>query len=166
MRAAMASRALPPASRIQVIHAGAAVTPALEARAKRETEQNSRYTWVGNLTLGDARRLIARSRALVVSSRMEGGANVIVDALIDRTPVLASRVPGNIGMLGCNYPGYFEFGNTAALTDLLRRCECDPIFLQTLQARGDGRRHRFMESSEREGFARLLGLLFCSWGKS
>ena len=159
LRAAMASRALPLASRIQVISAGAAVTPALEARAKRETEQNPRYTWVGNLTPGDARRLIARSRVLVVSSRMEGGANVIANAVVDRTPVLASRVSGNIGMLGRDYPGYFEFGHTAALTELLQRCERDQSFLQTLQARCDARRHHFMESSEREGFAKLLDSL-------
>ena len=159
LRAAMASRALPPASRIQIIHAGAAVTTALEARAKQETEKNARYTWVGNLTPGNARRLIARSRILVVSSRIEGGANVIAAAVIDRTPVLASRVSGNIGMLGCDYPGYFELGDTAALTKLLQRCERDPSFLHTLQARCDKRRHHFIESSEREGLARLLGSL-------
>ena len=159
MRAAMASRALPPASRIRVIHAGAAMTPALGARAKRESEQNPRYTWVGNLTPGAARRLIARSRVLVVSSRMEGGANVIVDAVIDQTPVLASRVSGNVGMLGHGYPGYFELGNTAALAELLQMCEFDPSFLQTLQARCDARRHHFMESSERSGFVKLMGSL-------
>ena len=157
LRAAMASRALPKASRIQIISAGAAVTPALEARAKRETERNPRYTWVGSLTPGDARRLIARSRVLVVSSRMEGGANVIADAVVDRTPVLASRVSGNIGMLGRDYPGYFDFGDTAALTELLHRCERDQGFLRTLRARCDARRHHFMESTERKGFAKLLG---------
>ena len=160
MRTAMAVRALPLASRIQVIHAGAAVTRALKARAKRETEQNPRYRWVGSLTPGSARRLIARSRVLVVSSRLEGGAHVIVDAVINRTPVLASRVSGNIGMLGRDYPGYFEFGKTAALTQLLQRCERDPNFSQNLQARCDARRHLFMESSEREGFVKLFGALF------
>ena len=156
----MPGRALPLTSRIQVIHAGAATTPALEARATQETEQNARYTWVGNLTPSNAHRLIARCRVLVVSSHMEGGANVIAVAVVNRTPVLASRVSGNIGMLGREYPGYFECGNTAALTQLLKRCEYDPSFLQTLQARCDGRRHHFMESSEREGFARLLGSVF------
>ena len=97
---------------------------------------------------------------LVVSSRMEGGANVIADAVIDRTPVLASHVSGNIGMLGHDYPGYFEFGNTAALTELLQKCESEPSFLQTLAARCAARRHHFMESNERAGFARLFGLLF------
>ncbi len=136
------------------------MTPALEARAKRETEQNPRYTWVGNLTPGKAHRLIARSRVLVVSSRMEGGANVIASAIVNRTPVLASRVSGNVGMLGRGYPGYFECGNTAALTELLQRCERDPSFLRTLEARCDARRHHFLESDERDGFAMLLGSLF------
>jgi putative glycosyltransferase (TIGR04348 family) len=160
MRAAMACRALPLTSRIQVIHAGAATTPALEARATQETEQNARYTWVGNLTPSNAHRLIARCRVLVVSSRMEGGANVIAVAVVNRTPILASRVSGNIGMLGGEYPGYFECGNTTALTELLQRCERDPSFLRTLQTLCDARRHRFMETDEREGFAKLMSSLF------
>ncbi len=160
MRAAMASRGLPAASRIQVIHAGTALTEALEARAMRETEQNSRYTWLGGLTTGSARRLIAKSRILVVSSRMEGGANVIVEALIDRTPVLASRISGNLGMLGGDYPGYFAFGDTAALTELLRQCEDDPSFLRSLQAHCEERRPRFQEACERDALAKLLGSLF------
>ena len=159
MRAAMASRALPAESRIQVIQAGAAMTPALEARAKRETDENPRYQWVGSLTPGGARRLIARSRLLVVSSRMEGGANVIVAAIIDGVPVVASRVSGNVGMLGADYPGYFELGDTSGLTELLKRCESDPGFLKVLKSRCGARRHHFLETSEREGYARLLGPL-------
>ncbi len=160
MRAAMASRGLPAASRIQVIHAGAALTEALEARAMRETEQNPRYRWLGGLTTGGARRLIAKSRILVVSSRMEGGANVIVEAIIDRTPVLASRISGNLGMLGNDYPGYFAFGDTAALTELLRQCEDDPNFLRSLLAHCDERRPRFQETCERDALEKLLGPLF------
>ncbi len=160
MRAAMASRGLPAASRIQVIHAGTALTEALEARAMRETEQNPRYTWLGGLTTGSARRLIAKSRILVVSSRMEGGANVIVEAIIDRTPVLASRISGNLGMLGGDYPGYFAFGDTTALTELLRQCEDDPSFLRSLQAHCEERRPRFQEACERDALANLLGSLF------
>lgn len=159
MRAAMASRGLPAASMIQVIQAGAAMTPELEARAKRETEKNPRYEWVGSLTPGGARRLIARSRVLVVSSRMEGGANVIAAAIIDGVPIIATGISGNIGMLGEDYPGYFDLGDTSGLTELLQRCESDSSFLKILQARCRVRRHHFLESSEREGYANLLGPL-------
>ncbi|MCZ6641316.1 MAG: glycosyltransferase, partial [Gammaproteobacteria bacterium] len=160
MRTAMASRGLPAASRIRVIHAGTALTRAMESRAMRENEQNPRYTWLGSLTTGRARQLIAKSRILVVSSRMEGGANVIAEALIDRTPVIASRISGNLGMLGADYPGYFECGDTAALTRLLWRCENDSSFLRSLQAHCDARRPRFLEVSEREAFAKLFGSVF------
>ena len=156
MRAALASRALPVESRIQVIQAGAAMTPALAARAERETQANPRYRWVGSLRPAEARRLIARSRLLVVSSRMEGGANVIVAAVVDGVPVAASHVSGNIGMLGRDYPGYFEVGDTGALTALLRRCECEPGFLRRLQSHCAARRHHFTESTERESLGALM----------
>jgi glycosyltransferase involved in cell wall biosynthesis len=37
---------------------------------------------------------------LVHTSRMEGGAHVVIEALRSGTPVLASRIAGNLGLLG------------------------------------------------------------------
>jgi glycosyltransferase involved in cell wall biosynthesis len=59
---------------------------------------------------------------LVHTSRIEGGAHVIMEAVMSGTPVLASRVSGNVGMLGADYPGYFEPGNAQQLASLLREC--------------------------------------------
>ena len=56
---------------------------------------------------------------------MEGGAHVIMEAALCGTPVLASRVAGNVGMLGAGYGGYFPAGDAAALAALLRRCRED-----------------------------------------
>jgi hypothetical protein len=36
--------------------------------------------------------------------------------------VLASRIDGNVGMLGTDYAGYFDWGDAAGLAQLLREC--------------------------------------------
>jgi glycosyltransferase involved in cell wall biosynthesis len=53
---------------------------------------------------------------------MEGGAHVVMEAVCSGTPVLASRIAGNVGMLGAGYEGYFEHGDAAALAKLLLAC--------------------------------------------
>jgi putative glycosyltransferase (TIGR04348 family) len=132
MRAAMAARRLPAASRIAVLHAGGAIEARYEKRAREEMEKNSRYRWLGELSRRKSMRLIQRSRALVVSSRMEGGAHATSEALVAGTPILASRISGNIGMLGEDYPALFDVGDTAALTDLMRRFETEEQFRDRL----------------------------------
>ena len=132
MRAAMASRKLPADSRIAVLQAGDALERRFEVAAAKEMERNPRYTWLGGISRARSRRLIARSRALIVSSRAEGGAHVVSEALVAGTPVLATRISGNIGMLGEDYPALFEVGDTAALTALMLRFENEPTFRDRL----------------------------------
>ena len=59
-------------------------------------------------------------------SRAEGGANVVSEALVRGLPILATRVPGNVGLLGAGYPGLFPQGNARALGRLLTRLATDP----------------------------------------
>src|SRR6266852_4947272 len=120
-RAALALRLLPADTRVRIVHAGQALSPALAARARRLAAQDPRYRWIGEVPRWRARRLLARSRLLVLSSRMEGGANVISEALVDGIPVLASRIPGSVGLLGPRYPGYFLVADSDALARLLHR---------------------------------------------
>src|SRR5262249_54830615 len=79
-------------------------------------------------------RLMAASDVLVVSSRSEGGANVISEAIGMDLPVIATRVPGNLGLLGAKYPGYFKVANTEALRRLLVRIERDSAFAHQLRS--------------------------------
>lgn len=132
MRAAMAARRLPAESRIAVLHAGGVIQASYAERVAREAERNPRYTWLGELSRPKSVALIQRSRAVVVSSRIEGGAHVTSEALVCATPVLASRISGNIGMLGEDYPGLFDVGDTAALAELMRRFESDAQFRDRL----------------------------------
>jgi len=133
-RAASAARLLPLDSRIRVLHAGGAMKPAMAQKALAEQARNARYRWLGPLSRARTRRLIAQSNVLVLSSRMEGGANVISEAVVDGTPVLASRIPGSVGLLGERYPGYFPVGDTNALSRLLARAESDSAFYLRLRS--------------------------------
>ncbi len=134
LRAAAAARLLPESSRIRVVHAGKALSPEMDEAARAEVRSNPRYRWVGELPRWKALRTLARSRLLVLSSTMEGGANVVSEAIATGVPVLASRISGSIGLLGADYPGYFPTGDTRALADLLRRAETDSGFYGILKA--------------------------------
>jgi putative glycosyltransferase (TIGR04348 family) len=131
-RTALAARRLPSESVVRVVHAGAAGTPQLAERAAKEEEVNARYTWLGEISHADALSLIARCRLLSISSRHEGGSNVLAEALAVGTPIVASRIPGTVGLLGEDYPGYFEVGDAEGLSALLRRAETDRLFHQLL----------------------------------
>lgn len=126
--AARASRLLPASSRIRVRQAGVAIEDGMAEAARAEEARNPRYRWLGGIPRWKARRLMAESRLMVLSSRLEGGANTISEALVEHTPVLASKIPGSVGLLGRRYPGYFPVGDAAALARLLARAEADAAF--------------------------------------
>lgn len=154
-RAAMAARKLASSSKILVVHIGGALSAAMEARARREAKTNPRYVWLGELSPAATRRAIARAWMLVLSSRMEGGANVLSEALVARTPILASKIASSVGVLGA-HPGFFPVGDTAALTALLARAEREPAFYRSLLRAGNARRSRFSEARERAAWRALL----------
>lgn len=113
---------------LEVVHLGAALDPALEAEARAGMEREPRYRWLGSVPHARTLRWLASSHAMVISSRMEGGANVVCEALRIGVPVLASRIPGNVGLLGCSYAGYFPPGDERALALLIRRAAADRRF--------------------------------------
>ena len=111
---------------------GAALDDALGAAAQQCQSGTPRFRWLGALPRAQTRQHIKRAHVLVSCSRMEGGAHVILEAVQSGTPVLASRISGNVGMLGEAYAGYFDLGNAAQLAALIRRCALDKFFLQHL----------------------------------
>ena len=158
-RAAEAAALLPKSSRITVLHLGAALDDAMADRARQEMEQNERYRWLDDQPRPQARQIFAASRLLVLSSRMEGGANVISEALACDVPVLSSRIAGSIGLLGEDYPGYFATGDTQALADLMLRAEQNEPFYQQLQTHCRSRAHLFNPARELRAWEDLLGEL-------
>jgi glycosyltransferase involved in cell wall biosynthesis len=75
-------------------------------------------------------------------------------------PVIASRVSGNIGMLGRDYAGYYPLEDDRALAKLLLRAENDSDFLRKLTAQCRARKSLITERSERDSLKRLLAELF------
>lgn len=134
LRTAMAVRQLSSSSRVRVFHIGRALSEALERRARAQAERNPRYRWLGEMAHWKTRRFLASSHLLALTSRMEGSSNVLIEAIASSVPVVASKIPGLVGTLGKNYPGYFPVGDTRALADLIKRAESDPAFYRGLKA--------------------------------
>jgi putative glycosyltransferase (TIGR04348 family) len=156
LRPAMAVRALPAASRLQVDHYGAAHTSDWAATACNEMAMNPRYRWHGEIPYHRLREVYARSHLLVLPSRMEGGANVISEVVVAGLPVIASRIAGSIGLLGPDYPGCYPVEDAAALRELLLRAEADSGFYRSLETACAARRGLFTPERERAGWAALL----------
>lgn len=135
-RTAWAARLLPPSSRVQVVQVGAALDATMAVQAREEEAVNSRYRWLGELPRQEALGILASSHLLALTSELEGGANVVSEALACGTPVAASRIDGTVGLLGEGYPGYFPVGDTETLAALLTRCETDHGFYEVLAAWG------------------------------
>jgi putative glycosyltransferase (TIGR04348 family) len=143
---------------LRLLHVGGALDPELGEAARRahmET-QGQRYRWLGALPHMAARRLLRRCRAMAICSHMEGGANVIIEAVTSGVPVLASNISGNRGMLGEDYAGFFAPGDAAALARLLDRVALDPHFHARLLRQCAARRRLFAPARER---AALLDLV-------
>jgi len=155
-RAAMAARQLPADSKIRITHVGAALTPAMGQRAREEMERNPRYRWLGETPHWKARRLLARSRLLVLSSRLEGGANVVSEALSASVPLLCSRISGSVGLLGEEYAGFFDVGDTLHLAELMRRCESDAAYYRQLQKQCGERRKLVHPRRERAAWQEVF----------
>jgi glycosyltransferase involved in cell wall biosynthesis len=113
---------------------GGAMTNEMAKRAHREIDTNERYRWLDEQPQSRVRIILSKSSLCVLSSRLEGGANVLSEAIVASVPIIASRVDGNVGILGKAYPGYFEIGNTTQLARLLTRAETSPAYLAELKA--------------------------------
>jgi glycosyltransferase involved in cell wall biosynthesis len=155
-RAAEAARLLPPESRIQVTQVGASMSADMEKRARKEMAENPRFKWSGQREPWEARRLLARSKLLLVTSLLEGGANVVSEAIAAGVPVIHSRIPGAVGILGEDYPGYFEVGDTGGLARMLRHAEVDSAFYASLQKWCRDLQPMVAPEKEREGWRLLL----------
>ena len=156
LRTAYAVRNVPQQSRLQVVHLGKAHTADWEQAARAEMQINARYRWCGEVPFREVRRVLARSRLMVLSSLMEGGANVISEAVAARVPVVASRIEGSVGLLGPEYPGFYATADTAALAAMLVRAEHDPEFYRRLQDACMLRAPLFHPERERQAWRDVL----------
>jgi putative glycosyltransferase (TIGR04348 family) len=159
-----AARLLAPQDGIRIDHYGDA-DAGWSARAREVQAACPHYRWHGAVPHAQARLAIQRAHLLVHPSRLEGGAHVVMEAVCSGTPVLASRVPGNLGMLGADYAGYFELGDAAALARQLQQLRCEqlagpdvprPAVLERLRAQCEARAPLFSPEAEQAALLRLV----------
>lgn len=144
---------------ILVDHIGAALDPELGRQARALMATQPRYRWLGSRPHAATRAAIQRAHVLVHASRMEGGAHVVMEAVRSGTPVIASRVPGNVGMLGVDYAGYFEPGDDAGLARCLGQARDDAAMLAKLQQQCALRSALFAPATEQRVLLDLLNEL-------
>lgn len=151
-----AARRLAARADIRLDHIGNALDAALGAEAAALAASQPSYRWLGGLPHATVRRRIQAAHVLVHPSRMEGGAHVVIEAMRSGTPVLASRIDGNLGLLGAGYAGCFEPGDADGLAALLCQARDDADMLPGLATALQVRAPLFSPEAERQT---LLGLV-------
>jgi len=149
------------ASRSDILfdHIGQALDPSLGAEAAALDAAQPNFRWLGGLPHATARAHIQRAHVLVHPSRMERGAHVVMEAIRSGTPVLASRIDGNLGLLGRDHAGVFEPGDAAGLATLLERARDDPAMLPRLQSQQALRAPLFDPQAESAALHHLVARL-------
>jgi putative glycosyltransferase (TIGR04348 family) len=150
---------LPADSKITVRHLGQAMNSEMKDLARHFNATIDRYQWIGEVSHADALRMISQSRLMVISSRMEGGAHVVSEAIALGIPVIASDIPGNRGLLGEDYPAYYPVANESALANLLYRSETMPTFYASLQKYIDLRKELIKPAREKQSIQELVSTL-------
>jgi len=143
-------------SKIKVLHLGMAMNEQMERTAKAYSDTLERYQWVGELSHAKTLETLSQSHLMVISSRMEGGAHVVSEAIALGVPVIASDIPGNRGLLGDDYLGYYPVGDEAKLASLLSRAETMSDFYSALQQQIDIRRALVSPDRERQSIQELM----------
>ena len=156
LRPALAAALLPERSRIRVTHMGDARDEALALEVRARAAASPRYRWLGDVPRWRVRRLMARSRLLLHPSTLEGGANVVTEALASGLPLVAADIPGNVGLLGSGYAGLYPPGNEAALAQLLARVESEPALYALLARQCAARRPLTLPERERAALGELV----------
>lgn len=147
---------MPLNSKISVLHLGMAMNQQMERTAKVYSETLERYQWIGEVSHIETLKALSQSRLMVISSRMEGGAHVVSEAIALGVPVIASDIPGNRGLLGDDYLGYYPVDNETALANLLSRAETMPDFYSALKKQIDTRKDLVSPSREMQSIQELM----------
>lgn len=147
---------MPLNSKISVLHLGMAMNQQMERTAKVYSETLERYQWIGEVSHIETLKALSQSHLMVISSRMEGGAHVVSEAIALGVPVIASDIPGNRGLLGDDYLGYYPVGNETALANLLSRAETIPDFYSALKKQIDTRKDLVSPSREMQSIQELM----------
>jgi putative glycosyltransferase (TIGR04348 family) len=147
---------MPLNSKIKVLHLGMAMNGQMERTALGYNEHLEHYQWIGEVSHAETLKALSQSRLMVISSRMEGGAHVVSEAIALGVPVIASDISGNRGLLGDDYLAYYPVGDEAELASLLYRTETMPVFYSELKKQIDIRRDLVSPDREMQSIQELM----------
>jgi putative glycosyltransferase (TIGR04348 family) len=141
---------------LRMTHIGGALEPALGRRARMTALSVPHYRWLGDQPHAATMDALRQSDLMVITSLMEGGAHVIIEAIACGVPVLASDVSGNRGMLGGDYAGYFPVGDSAALARTIEKALSDPGYYDLLRTQCAARAPLFLPEREHAAVTQLM----------
>ena len=155
-----AARTISPREGILLDHIGGAMDKSLADAAQSTMDALPHYRWLRDRPHEETRRRIQRAHLLIQCSQIEGGAHTIIEAATSGTPVLASRIDGNVGLLGLDYDGHFSWNDAGALVRLLRLCRAAQAqpggLLQQLTAQIEARSPLFSPRAEHAAVSHLV----------
>lgn len=143
-------------SKIKVLHLGKAMSSEMKSLAKAYNKELKNYQWLDELSHSETLQQLSRSHLMVISSLMEGGAHVVTEAIAIGVPVIASDIPGNRGLLGDDYPGYYPVRDAKALALILQKAEFEPSFYKSLEAHIKKRVRYAQPSAEKRSIKLLM----------
>jgi putative glycosyltransferase (TIGR04348 family) len=157
--AVRALQLIPIESKIRVVHFGKAMSEEMREKATSHNEQLERYKWLGECSHKETLNQLSRCHLMVISSHMEGGAHVVSEAIAIGVPVIASDIPGNRGLLGDGYPGYFPVGDEKELAKLLLKAEINAEFYESLKRHIHTRQKYVLPEFEMQSIDMLVRIL-------
>ncbi len=128
----------------------------LEWYGAMTSDQAAHFSWKGEVCQQELWQEIALSDAFLNASSEEGGANAVCEAIALGVPVIASRISGNIGLLGRCYPGYFEEGE---LSSFLEKVSQDRVLYGEMKAAVIERQPLFDDRQESQAWRSLVRAL-------
>ena len=156
---ARATQLLRAESRLHITLYGDTLDPILGRACRSEAERNPRFHWAGPKPHDETLAGLAGSHLLVSPSRVEGGSNVVSEALAHDVPVLATAIRGTLGLLGEDHPGTFPVGDWRGLASRLEHLERHSEALEELREAGAKRAWITSPTLERASWAELLDVV-------
>ena len=123
---------LDPNCDVVVDHYGAAHSESWAQWARDTSERIEQYQWHREVSRSRLDEIYAGADLLINTSKMEGGANVISEAVMAGLPILATAIDGNAGVLGTSYPGLFTPDDPYELADRLAALASNPEALEQI----------------------------------
>lgn len=142
---------------IQIHHYGNANS--MEFRENAGKYSSEAYEWKGEVPRSDLLKALKNADFLLNTSYIEGSSNAIYESIALGTPIIASAIPGNIGVLGKDYPGLFHLDDSKSLASILDTFSTSESFRNRIQEWCDALKVDFDPRREQKDWCDLLAEL-------